>query len=395
MNNNKKTVCVITGTRAEYGLLRPLIEKLQSSETLELRLVATGSHLSPAFGETYKEIEADGYHIHAKIKMPLDSDTHAGMAKATGAAIISFTEYFESNRPDMVVVLGDRYEILSVAIAASMLRIPIAHISGGDTTEGIVDEFIRHSITKMSYLHFPTNEQSRRRVIQLGEAPERVFNVGSLNIDNIFTQKLLAPEELSDKLGIDLKSRYSLVTYHPVTLHEDKGAVEFSDFLKTVDQFPDMMFLFTKANADSGGRAINTKLDEFVSTRENCAAYASLGSLLYLSAMKHAYIVVGNSSSGLYETPSFGVPCVNIGDRQRGRLRAANVIDCEPTAESIKAAMEKACLEEFRAVAQSVTSPFGNGHAAEKITETIEHYLCNGNIDISKAFYVIDEKCEG
>jgi len=385
----KKAVCIITGARAEYGLLKPLIDRLHNDSAVELRLVITGSHLNAAFGNTYLEIEEDGYAIDARIEMALDSDTHGGMARSTGMALVSFTDYFESFRPEMLVLLGDRFELLAAAIAASMLRIPIAHIAGGDTSEGALDEFIRHSITKMSYLHFPTNEQSRRCVIQLGEAPERVFNVGALNVDNILSRPLLSLEELSASLGLDLSGKYALVTFHPVTMYEDADASEFRELLKAIELFPDMTYLFTKANADSGGRAINEALDAFAEKRDNCAVFTSLGNLRYLSAMKHAHMVVGNSSSGLYETPLFGVPCINIGDRQRGRLCADNVINCAPEFEAIVVAINKALSGEFKIIAKNTPNPFGDGHTAERIAEKIKVFLNASDIDLKKAFYTI------
>ena len=384
---NKKAVCVVTGTRAEYGLLRPLIDKLYNSAVIELRLVVTGAHLNVAFGETFREIEADGYPIDAKIELELSSDTDTGMAKATGLAIVSFVDYFGGHRPHMVVLLGDRFELFAAAVAVSMLRIPIAHIAGGDTSEGAVDEFIRHSITKMSYLHFPTNEESRKRIIQLGEAPERVFNVGALNVDNIVSCPLLSCEELSSDLCFDLSGEYILITYHPATMDEDSDAAGVKELLNAVERFPEAKLLITKANADAGGRAINAALDAFAASRSNCAIFASLGSLRYLSAVKHASIVVGNSSSGLYETPSFGVPCVNIGDRQRGRLRAANVIDSIVETEAIEAAIRKALSEEFRSIVRETVSPFGDGRAAERIMEKIVFSLQDESIDLKKEFY--------
>ena len=385
----KKSVCVVTGTRAEYGLLKPLIGKLHNDSDIELRLVATGSHLSEAFGNTHLEIEEDSYVVDSKIEMTLDSDTHGGMARSMGMAVVLFTDYFESQRPDMLVVLGDRFELFAAAIAASMLQIPIAHIAGGDTSEGAVDEFIRHSITKMSYLHFPTNEQSRKRIIQLGEAPERVFNVGALNIDNIVSRPLLSPEELCTSLGFDLSGEYALITFHPVTMQEDADASELKQLLNAIQQFPDMKYLFTKANADSGGRAINEALDVFVKLHSNCAVFASLGNLRYLSAMKYACMVVGNSSSGLYETPSFGVPCINIGDRQQGRMRAENVIDCIPKTEAIVAAMNKARSQKFKNTASNAISPFGDGQTADRIVDKVKLFLFSEKIILKKSFYTM------
>lgn len=386
---HRKTVCIVTGSRSEYGLLKPLIEKFFTDDVFELRLVVTGSHLSEAFGETCQEIESDGISIHAKIELPLDSDTHSAMARATGAALISFAEYFENNPPDLLVVLGDRFEMLAVAIAASMQQIPIAHIAGGDTSEGAVDEFIRHSITKMSYLHFTTNDESKNRVIQLGEAPDRVFNVGSLGVDNIMSGTLMSLEELSKNLRFDLSGEYALVTYHPSTLNDDIDSSELSELLSALTQFPNLKYLFTYANADAGGRSINKMIDSYVKENSNSVAYASLGNIRYLSAMKYAVLVIGNSSSGLYETPSFGVPCINVGGRQKGRLRAENVIDTKPEAEVIKNAIRLALSYHFKEIARNTKSPFGDGKASDMIYRTIVQHLDDGIIDLKKAFYVL------
>jgi GDP/UDP-N,N'-diacetylbacillosamine 2-epimerase (hydrolysing) len=388
MTSDNKKVCIVTGTRAEYGLLKPLILQLQQVKNIDLCIVATGTHLSLDFGETYREIEADGFYINAKIKIPLDCDSHGGMVRSTGSAMIAFADYFEKHPPNLLVVLGDRFEILAVTTAAAMLCIPIAHISGGDTSEGAVDEFIRHSITKMSHLHFPTNELSRKRILQMGENPESVFNVGALNVDNILSLPLLSRKELGENLGFCMDDEYALITFHPVTMNDD--TCEFSELLKAIDVFPSMKFLFTYANADAGGRAINLLIDEFVATRKNCVAYASLGNLRYLSAMKYAAVVIGNSSSGLYETPSFGVPCVNIGDRQRGRLCAENVINCSPYADEIMNAIKTALSPAFKEIACKTESPFGDGHAAERITEKIFHFFSCETIDVKKSFYLIN-----
>jgi GDP/UDP-N,N'-diacetylbacillosamine 2-epimerase (hydrolysing) len=385
---SKKTVCIVTGTRAEYGLLKPLIQQLLPDESIKLCIVATGTHLSPDFGETYREIEDDGFFIDAKIKIPLASDTHGGMARATGSALISFADYFEKNPPSLLVVLGDRFEMLSAAIAASMQNIPIAHISGGDTSEGAMDEFIRHSITKMSFLHFPTNEQSRKRIIQLGELPERVFNVGALNVDNILSLPLLSAEELSESLDFDLRGNYALVTFHPETIQDNINTNGLRELLTSVDNFPNLNWLFTKSNADAGGRKINLLLDDFCENRKNCAVFDSLGSVRYLSAIKHAAFVAGNSSSGLYETPSFGIPCVNIGERQRGRLRSENVIDCPLLTDAITNAVKKALSLDFRNIARNTSNPFGDGSAAKKISKEINRFLQCENISLKKEFYM-------
>lgn len=391
-DNNNRIICIVTGSRAEYGLLKPLLALFFADAGFVTRLVVTGAHLETAFGETCREIEDDGFSIHRKLPMDLSFEARSGMAKATGLAIVSFAEYFAENRPDLLLILGDRYEIFAASVAAAMQGIPIAHIAGGDTTEGAVDEFIRHSITKMSYLHFPTNEQSRARIIQMGEDPLRVVNAGSLGIDNCIALKPLSREKLGKELGFDFHARYALVTFHPATLDGDGGVQEFAELLKAAECFSDMNFLFTRANADAGGRAINALLDEFAATHANCKAYASLGSVRYLSAMRYAAMVLGNSSSGLYETPAFGIPCVNIGDRQRGRLRAENVIDCAADAGAIEAAIRKAGTGAFTNASRHTPNPFGEGHAAEKIYNTIKRYTSKESFDLKKTFYLFSRQ---
>ena len=317
-------VCIITGTRAEYGLLKPLINKIYQSETLELQLVITGMHLSAEFGLTYKEIEYDGYPITSKIEMLLSSDTSVGITKSMGVAILGFADYFVQYKPDLTVILGDRYEMLMAATASMVAKIPIAHIHGGELTEGVMDDAIRHSITKMSHIHFTSTEEHRNRVIQLGEQPHCVFNVGALGIENIKNLKLLEKEELEKQLEFQFTEKTIMVTYHPVTMEDISSKKQFDSILDVIREHKELSVIFTKANADMDGRIINQMIDDFVFVhKERCAVYTSLGQLRYLSALQFCKAVVGNSSSGIIEVPSFGIPTVNIGERQRRRLHAA------------------------------------------------------------------------
>lgn len=385
-----KNLCAVTGTRAEYGLLRPLMKRILSDGQLHMQLVVTGMHLCPEFGLTAGEIEADGFSIQEKIEIILSSDTHVGMTKSMGLALVSFAEYFAREKPDMLILLGDRYEIFACACAAAMAGIPIAHLYGGDTTEGAMDEFLRHSITKMSYLHFPSNLLSRRRVIQLGENPDRVFNFGALSVENILNMPLLCKAELEKKLAFSLERDYALVTFHPTTMEDETAKEQVEALLSALEQFESMKFIFTKANSDVGGRMINRLIEDYVKTRENCIAVASLGIVNYLSAMKYAKAVIGNSSSGLYEAPSFHIPTIDIGDRQKGRVKADSVIHCEPDARAIVGAMHKAFSKQWQAVAENTVSPFGDGDTSRKIVATIKEFLFEKKIDLKKKFYGID-----
>lgn len=387
----KHKICVITGSRAEFGLLKPLLVKLSESNHFELRLVVTGSHLSKAFGDTQNEIESIGLTITARIPIPLDGDSKAEMAKATGVALIAFTDYFAGNRPDILVVLGDRYEIFAAATAAAMLGIPIAHIHGGETTEGAVDEFLRHSITKMSYFHFVACEEYRRRVIQLGEEPDRVFNVGALGVENIVRLPEMSMHELQTSLGFELEGKkYSVVTYHPVTMESDTQKNQLYEIIQAMDAFPQMKYIITKANADAGGRLINEIWEKEAKTRENWLVISSLGVRRYLSSLKHAEMIIGNSSSGIIEAPALKVPTVNIGDRQKGRKMAESVLCCEPLFSEIIAAMKKAMTPEFKAIVAGAVSPFGDGNTSERIL-TILLKLLSGDICIKKTFYDIPQ----
>ena len=381
-----KKICVLTGTRAEYGLLKPLIEKIANDEDLMLCIVATGMHLSSEFGLTYKEIEQDGFVIDDKIEIPLLFNTNEGMAKSTGTAIINFAEYFERNRPDMLVLLGDRFETFACATSAAIAQIPIAHLFGGDTTEGAVDEFFRHSITKMCYLHFTSSEKYKKRVEQLGENPNRVFNVGSIGIENISTMDLLPLSAVETSLNFKLDKEFALVTFHPETMTTNSPETQFNELLTAIDNFDEMQFVFTKANADAGGRLINNMIDDYVGKKDNCVAVTSLGVKLYLSAMKHAKLVIGNSSSGIYEAPSFKIATINIGDRQKGRIQADSIINCVPFASDIVKAMHEGLNKDC----QNTVNPYQGANPSQEIVDVIKDFLQNDKIDLKKKFWDIE-----
>lgn len=385
-----KKVCVVTGTRAEYGLLKPLIEKINNDEDLELQLIATGMHLSPEFGMTYNNIIEDGYIVNEKIEILLSSDSSVGVAKSMGLATISFSEAFERLKPDMIVVLGDRFEIFAVCSAAVVAKIPIAHLHGGETTEGAFDEAFRHSITKMSYLHFTSTDEYKKRVIQLGENPERVFNVGAIGVENIIKMKLMSKEELEESIGFELGDSYSLVTFHPVTLEDSTSENQIKELLEALDTIEDMKFIITKANSDSDGRLINKVIDEFcINNKDKYISFYSMGYQRYLSAMKYCDMVIGNSSSGIIEAPSFKKPTINIGDRQKGRTQAKSIINCRPIKDEIIDSIKFAKSNEFKEVLSSVINPYENGETSNKIMIEIKNIL-NKSIDIKKAFYNID-----
>lgn len=383
----KKKVCVVTGTRADYGLFYPLLKRIKRDDLFDLQIIAAGMHLSPEFGYTYKEIEADGFRIDEKVDMDLSSDTEAGISRSIGTGIAGFADVFSRSKPDILLLLGDRFETFAAAISAFIAKIPIAHLHGGELTEGAIDDSFRHAITKMSLLHFTSTDKYRNRVIQLGEAPDRVFNVGALGIDNIKETKLLSKDELENDLGCEFGKRTAMVTYHPVTLENNTSKEQFSELLGALNKITDLNIIFTKPNADTDGRVIIDLIDDHVSRNpERTASFTSLGRLRYLSALNCADLVIGNSSSGIIEAPSLGMPTVNIGDRQRGRIRAESVIDCSPEKESIGAAIEKALSDEFRTLCAVVKNPYGDGIASEKILGILKIKL-QEPIMIKKGFF--------
>lgn len=374
-----RAICVVTGSRADYGLLYWLMKELQNNPQTRLKVIATGMHLSPEFGLTYRAIEADGFQIDAKVEMLLSSDTPVGIAKSMGLGTIGFADAFERLQPDMVVLLGDRFEIFSAAQAALVARIPVAHLHGGETTEGAIDESIRHAITKMAHLHFTATEAYRARVMQLGEDPARVFNFGAAGIDNIRRLALLDRPELEASLGCRLAPRNLLVTFHPVTLEHASSAQQFDELLAALDDLTATQLLFTKPNADTDGRVIIAMIDEYVLRNPSKAvAFTSLGQLRFLSAMRHVDGVIGNSSSGIIEAPLLRVGTINIGDRQKGRTRATSVIDCEPNRASIKAALAQLYTPGFRDALPATVSPYGDGPVAARIAAVLAAHPLDG-----------------
>ena len=385
-----KRIGIMTGTRAEYGLLKPLMQEINKDNDLELYLIVSGMHLSPEFGMTYKEIEGDGFQINAKVEMLLSSDSPAGISKSIGLGVIGFADEFQRADLDMLILLGDRYEALSAAICALVMRIPIAHLHGGELTEGAIDEGIRHSITKMSYLHFTSTEQYRNRVIQLGENPERVFYVGALGVENIKKINLMTKEELERSIHFEIDENTVIVTYHPVTLENNTVEEQFLNLLKVLDRNPKIRMIFTKANADTNGRIVNELIDKYAAQNsERACAFVSLGHKRYLSALKYCRIVIGNSSSGIIEAPSFGKPIINIGDRQKGRICADSVINCGYTQQEIQRAMETALTEEFENKARNCRNPYEKENTAANIISVIKDYLLNDKIKLKKGFYDI------
>lgn len=383
----KKTICVVTATRAEYGLLKPLIFKLKEDKDINLKVVVTGMHLSPEFGFTYKEIMNDNIEIDERIEILMSSDTNVGVCKSMAMAIISFSEYFNRIKPDMLVILGDRYEMFSIASVATVLNIPIAHLHGGEITEGLYDDAFRHSITKMSYIHFTSCEEYRKRVIQLGEKPDRVFNVGAIGLDIIKNIKLLSLNELEESIDFKLDKKFGIVTFHPVTLENGTAEKQCNELLRALDNFNNMKFIITKANSDTDGRIINKLIEEYASrNKERILVVSSLGQLRYLSAMKYSSVIIGNSSSGIIETPSFKVPTVNIGSRQKGRIKARSVIDCEVKKDEIILAINKALDLKFLQSIKDIENPYGDGESSEKIIVNLKKCI-NNRIDLKKEFY--------
>ena len=380
-----RKICVVTGSRAEYGLLSGLMHAIQDDSELELQVIATNMHLSPEFGLTYRDIEADGFHIDKKVVMLLSSDTANATAKSVGLGFMGFADAYEDLKPDMIVVLGDRYEIVSAVSTALFYKIPVAHLHGGEITEGAYDDCIRHAITKMSHLHFTSTEEYRKRVIQLGENPDRVFNVGAPGIENIKKVPLMSKEELEATFdGFTLGDKCLLVTYHPVTLENETAAGQIRNLLSALDELPDYKVIFTLPNSDTDGRIIIRLINEYVAKHPGRAvAYPSLGLRRYLSALKYVKAAVGNSSSGIIEVPSFGIPTLNIGDRQRGRLAAESVVDCGTGKEEILSGLHKILSSDFST--ENVRNPYEGKNTTADILHVLKTYPLEGLIQ--KSFY--------
>lgn len=377
-------ITLVTTTRAEYGILRPLIHKLKKEKSFELQTVVTGTHLEEQYGNTQEEIMKDGIAIYRKIAILEKGNEPYNISLTMANAIREFARYFREEKPSLLIVLGDRTEVMGICCAAMNERIPIAHLHGGELTEGLVDESVRHAITKMSYLHFPASEVYRNRIIQMGEEPERVFNVGALGVENILNVPLLSYEEVCNQIGIPLKRKYVVVTFHPVTLEDGTEREQIQALIEAMKQEKRYFYLITKANADTGGDIINKMLGEFETEAENVKLIASLGMVKYLSTVKYSQFVLGNSSSGIIEAPVLGIPTVNIGDRQKGRLMADTIISCGNKTEEIVDAMRKAVDTEHK-----ISGLYGYGNTSEKIVAVLKDFLLNAKIDLKKKFYDI------
>lgn len=386
----KRKVCIVTGSRAEYGLLKRLMQEVKESPELELQLIVTAMHLSPEFGLTYLEIEKDGFVIDKKVEMLLSADTSSSISKSIGLGMIGFSDAFADLKPDIVIVLGDRYEILAASTSSLIARIPIAHLHGGETTEGAFDEAIRHSITKMSHLHFTSTEEYRRRVIQLGEEPNRVFHVGAIGVENIKKIKLLAKKELENKINFQFGNRNLLITYHPVTLEDQSSEAQFRNILSCLDELSNTKLIFTKSNSDADGRIINQMIDEYVNKHsEKSIGFTSMGQMNYLSTLQFVDAVVGNSSSGIIEVPSFEIPTINIGDRQKGRVKSDSVVDCEPDTFSIRNALDYIYSDECLLKVKSSFNPYEKENTTKEILKIIQKNNLN-NI-LKKKFHDIEQ----
>ncbi|ABM00538.1 UDP-N-acetylglucosamine 2-epimerase [Shewanella amazonensis] len=369
-----RKISVVTATRAEYGLLRGLLEDINAASELELQLIVTGTHLSPEFGLTLRQIEEDGFCINKKVEILLSSDTAVGVSKSMGLALISFAEVFDELKPDILVVLGDRYELIPIVSAANIARIPVAHLSGGELTEGAIDELIRHSVTKMSQLHFTAMEEYSRRVVQMGELPSRVFTVGEIGLDNLKRIQLSSKVEFENSIHRKLMPKNLLITYHPETTQEvEKVRNDFELILKALDQLDNTLLIFTNANSDVGGRSVNMMIDEYVDSHpEKSIAFTSLGVKRYLSALQYVDAVVGNSSSGIVEAPSFRIATINIGERQKGRVRASSVVDVDVDSEQILKALEAIYSDDFKAHLKETVNPYGKGDSVQKVIAVLK-----------------------
>lgn len=381
-----RKICIVTGSRAEYGLLSGLMQAIQKEEELELQIIATNMHLSPEFGLTYKEIERDGFHIDKKVEMLLSSDTSNATTKSVGLALIGFADAYEDLQPDLIVVLGDRFEILAAVSAALFYKIPVAHLHGGEITEGAYDDAIRHAITKMSHLHFTSTEEYRKRVIQLGEQPERVFNVGALGVENIRKVRLLSKKELEDSIHFVLGDKTLLVTYHPVTLEDSTAAEQCNNLLEVLETYSDYRIIFTLPNSDTDGRIIMDLIHGFVEKHaDRSIAFTSLGKVRYLSALRYVSAVVGNSSSGIIEVPTFGIPTLNIGNRQKGRIAAKSVINCGTSREEIAKGLQIILSETIKEMAKKQNNPYEKENTSEAILRVLKNIPLENLIQ--KSFY--------
>lgn len=370
-----RKICVVTGTRAEYGLLSRLMRLIEESPDCQLQVIATNMHLLPEYGNTYREIEQDGFRMAAKVPMKKPTDDAFGVITSMAEEMNGMNEALRRLSPDMVLILGDRYEMLVVAIVAMLQRIPIAHLHGGEISEGAVDDSIRHSITKISSLHFTSTEEYRKRVIQLGEQPERVFYVGSLGVENLKLVPLMSKQDLEDSLNFTFDENTILVTYHPVTLGNRSPKDEISDFLLALDAFPALKVLFTMPNSDQGGEMIRQAIEDYCSRNsERCRCYSSLGLRRYLSALRYVTAVAGNSSSGLLEVPSAHIPTLNIGERQKGRTHGESVFDCGSDTNSIIAGLNMVLSEEFREIAYKAVNPYEKKDTAQSVFDIISTY---------------------
>ncbi|HFQ5278996.1 TPA: UDP-N-acetylglucosamine 2-epimerase [Vibrio vulnificus] len=384
MSENQKKVAVFTGTRAEYGLLFWLLKDIQADPDLQLQLLVSGMHLSPEFGETYQQIERDGFHIDEKIEILLSSDSAVGTAKSMGLGVLGFADALARLKPDVLVILGDRFEALAAAQTAMILRIPVIHLHGGEITEGAYDDAIRHAITKLSYLHGTSTEAYRQRVIQLGEAPERVKNIGAIGLDHLKHAQFLDVPALAKSLNFALTQPYFLVTYHPVTLGEEAPETSFQALLDALDSYPEHQIILTYPNADDGGRRIIPMLEAYAAANpQRVLAIPSLGQVRYLSAVKHACAVIGNSSSGIIEVPAFDVPTVNIGVRQQGRLAAKSVLYCRASKEKIEQAIQTAITRGYKANGEVIDNPYGQGDSSAQVIAMIKSL----HFEPCKSFY--------
>lgn len=372
MSRNKRKICVITGNRSDYGPLSPLIARLHADADIELQIIAMGAHLSPEFGYTIQEILDDGYAINKKIEIVLSSDSKVGIAKSMGLVQLSIGEAFDELKPDIIVVIGDRFEILAAVSSALVFNIPVAHFSGGEITEGAIDDSIRHAITKMSHIHFTAIEDYRQRVIQLGENPQSVFTVGELGLDKINSIELLSREELEENLGIQFKTRNILLAYHPVTIEEESGK-KFAEILAAIETLKDTFTLITYPNADAGGREIIKMIDDFVeSHKDSCRSFKSLGHKRFLSAIQAVDVVMGNSSAGIVEVPSFCKATINLGNRQEGRIQASSTINCAENKNEILEALNIVYSGDFQSTLEFVVNPYGEGNTSEKALEILK-----------------------